>query len=178
METESSPRPTVPFMSIWNILVGLFHRSAQAAVAGPAKAVTGVVKDVSGVTKDVTGIQKDRVETKLAKLELKEKTSLVHVASFSDVRQYDPKVKNLIHHLECCDSIRESQASARVHWRYGLTWPIILLPLVVAGILLWIGGIKLFLFVFGGFLVLRALLVGAVRIYRWILERRSSAPAG
>ena len=146
-------------MSIWNILVGLFHRSAQAAVAGPAKAVTGVVKDVSGATKDVTGIRKDLVETELAKVELKEKTSLVHAATFEDVKHFDPKVKRILAHgpgevIGHCYSVAPLWIGislllvilALLAWGFGIWAPVRIALYVAVGLVVLSPAVSIFVF--------------------------------
>jgi hypothetical protein len=52
---------------------------------------TGITKNVTGTRKDLVDIEKGRLETAV----LKEKLSPIQVATFSDVKEFDPKFHKL-----------------------------------------------------------------------------------
>ena len=64
--------------------------------AGVLKSFTGVAKDATSIAKDTTSIRKDIVETKLAEIELQQKQSSIQLATFQDVKEFDPKYSAIL----------------------------------------------------------------------------------
>ena len=82
------------------------------------KATASAVKDVTGSVRDVQEIRKTRIETELKARELDRQKSLVTLATFEEVKEFDPKYKQIRSHLEGGDLLAE--VAAELHYPHFL----------------------------------------------------------
>ena len=63
--------------------------------SGAVKDTAGAVHEVVGTAKDLQDIEKGKIDKRLAERQLEREQSLIHKATFEDVKKFDPNYERL-----------------------------------------------------------------------------------